>query len=303
MGKFIFILNLLFIFKYGSSQDFTFPLYFEDGVGYKDTIYFGVDNSASSRIDDDIGEVNIIGQPYDSAFFVFFTNAISHINRCFSSGDTLFASFITKKQSINLFHNPDQENAAEIGMIVKHWPLRISWDQQNFKNFNIEQYTGHTNFLLQMTSKYPFNSNDVNCCGGIWPDNYVSMSDTSEIIYNVNYDFCQYTTSFSNYNICGLFIGPVSLEMSMPDLPLDQFKCWYNQNQKSVIIHTSTDPNPLQVEMFNILGLKVLDKKLVNINNNQVKINISDFPNGFYIIVVNEFKHNFSPFTFKIIKR
>jgi hypothetical protein len=78
MKKPIAFLAFTVIMKMAATQEYSFPLYFEDAVGNKDTLNFGFDQSASFGVDENLGEANIIGQPYDSTFFVFFTDAATY---------------------------------------------------------------------------------------------------------------------------------------------------------------------------------------------------------------------------------
>ncbi|NLU40541.1 MAG: hypothetical protein GXX78_16810 [Bacteroidales bacterium] len=44
-------------------QEFCFPICFEDAVGNKDTVYIGDSPDATFRIDEHLGETNLLGKP------------------------------------------------------------------------------------------------------------------------------------------------------------------------------------------------------------------------------------------------
>lgn len=49
-----------------SGQTFSFPMYFSDALGNKNTLVIGYDINASYGIDSAFGEENIITEPMDS---------------------------------------------------------------------------------------------------------------------------------------------------------------------------------------------------------------------------------------------
>ena len=113
-----------------SAQEYSFPLYFEDSAGNKDTLWFGFDENATFGIDEELGEVNLINEPLDSTFSVFFTDAAESIKDWYFEFDRS-PNYISKKQYIS----DRYPNWFELGILVKYWPVKISWNNSEMQNF------------------------------------------------------------------------------------------------------------------------------------------------------------------------
>ena len=243
-----------------------------------------------------MGEDNIIGLPYDSTFFAFFTDAATADEFHCRLDNEKIASYVSKKQYINMMDN----YFVEIGTFVGNWPLRISWNKKDFQDFNIAQYLG-TDMQFVFTNFHPFNGYpDFPCC-------YKSvgltvLSDTTEIIIDKN-NSCQYITNYSKDSISLLYVGSMYKYTSVKDFSAKTYRCWYNESLHAVSIQNTNGSMPSKVEIFNLWGLKVLDKQISSNNETQLNINISYLPNGLYFTRVYQFKNNYLNSTFKIIKR
>lgn len=277
------------------SQQYSFPLYFEDSAGKRDTLYFGFDESATFGVDEKLGEHNIIRQPYDSTFFPFFTDAATANEYCRLDNEKT-PSYVLKKQYINMMNN----SFAEIGTIAKNWPIKISWNKTDFQDFNIAQYLG-IGMQLVITNFHPFNGYpDFPCCYRSFGLNV--LSDTSEISIAKN-SSCEYITNYSRDSISLIYIGYMYKYTSVKDFQINKFQCWYNEKLESVSIQNMNGVLPFKLEIYNTLGIKVMDKQVFGNNKTLINLNINYLPYGLYIVRLYELKNASLTFTFKIIKR
>lgn len=299
--KTYFILSYLIFFSLiGKSQEYSFPLYFEDSVGNKDTLFFGFDQSASFGIDEKFGELNILGQPYDSTFFAFFTDAATAEEwDCYLEKEKT-PTYITKKQYVNLWNNP----FIEIGLNANNWPVKISWDQKSIKDFDIDQYVGGGGYGLLLTSWRPLDGYpDLHCCGS-WPTpiGITWLSDTTDIQIGKN-NACLYKANFSNDSFSLIYVSRMYKYTSIKDFQINKFQCWYNEKLESVSIQNINGAMPFKLEIYNTLGIKVMDKQVSGNNGTLINFNISYLPYGLYIVRLYELKNVSLTSTFKIIKR
>jgi len=300
MKTYVLLVFLNLFSLISKSQEYSFPLYFEDSAGNKDTIYFGFDQSASFGIDEKLGEFNIIGLPYDSTFFAFFTDAGSKEEWDCRLENEKIPTYITKRQYVNLRNNP----FIEIGLNVRNWPVIISWDQGIIADFDIDHYLGSKDLGLLLTSWRPFNGYpDVFCCGE-WPTptGLTWLSNTTSIQIGKN-NVCPYKANFSKDSTSLIYVGQMYKYTSIKDFPENTYRCWYNESLHVVSIQNINGPMTLKFEVFNIWGLKVMDEQISSNYENQINLNISHLPNGLYIARLSPLKNNSLNYTFKIIKR
>ncbi len=105
------------------AQEFSFPLYFSDHAGNKDTLILGYDPTASNGIDQGLGEINIIGQKIEKSLDVRVTDEWR--NREYNG---IPGSFHSKVQFVN-YRCPDWRNTIQsIDIFTKNWPVSMSWD-------------------------------------------------------------------------------------------------------------------------------------------------------------------------------
>ena len=117
------LLLFLFISYNLLSQEFSFPLYFEDAKGNKDTITLGYDINATDGIDASFGEENINIIPWDSILDV----RVGYLFRDYR--------FLTKKQILNKDCNKAvYPHYATIPIKSKNYPVKISWNKDLFNN-------------------------------------------------------------------------------------------------------------------------------------------------------------------------
>jgi len=75
MKKIYILISFLTISQFIFGQEFSFPIYFEDAIGNKDTLTMGYDINGTDGLDTVLGEINIIGVPLDTSFDVRISDA------------------------------------------------------------------------------------------------------------------------------------------------------------------------------------------------------------------------------------
>lgn len=300
MKTYCLFIFVTFFSLVGKSQEYSFPFYFEDSAGNRDTLYFGFDQAASFGIDEKFGELNILGQPYDSTFCAFFTDAVSKEEWDCRLHNGKTPTYITKKQYVNLWNNP----FIEIGLNARSWPVKISWNQGAIAGFDIDHYLGSKDLGLVLTSFRPFNGYpDVFCCG-VWPtpSGLTWLSETTDIQIKKS-NCCPYKANFSKDSISLIYVGQLYKYTSVKDFPSGRYHCWYNEFLDAVSIQNMNGEIPFKIEIFNTLGIKVMDKRVFGTNEAQLNLNISYLPHGLYLVRLYEFKNASLTSAFKIIKR
>jgi len=133
-----------------TQEEFSFTLYFEDAGGNKDSLILGYDENGTQLLDDQFGEVNISGEPWDSVFEV---RASENILPDPSSTNTPI--YFSKKQIIdkdcsnyNETFSPFEGMQFNLLLNIKavHFPIVLSWDSEAFSdscNFGTALYWGH----------------------------------------------------------------------------------------------------------------------------------------------------------------
>lgn len=112
-----------------AQEHFSFPIYFEDAVGHRDTVYFGYDSTATDSLDAVFGEADISHVPWDTALDVRLTGVwkgASHWQGQYNS------PFQTKK----LVAGPrcdDRAPVFSVEILTRHWPVTARWDSTLFQ--------------------------------------------------------------------------------------------------------------------------------------------------------------------------
>lgn len=300
MKTFFVLVVLALCSLMSKSQEYSFPIYFEDSAGNKVTLDFGFDQSASFGIDESLGELNLLGQAYDSTFSVFFTDAVTKEEWDCRLENEKTSTYLTKRQYINLWN----DRFIEIGLKAKNWPVKISWDQKSIKDFDIDQYLENKDYGLFLTSWRPLNGYpDVFCCGE-WPtpNGLTWLSEATEIQIGKS-NACQYKANFSNDSISLIYVSQMYKYTSVKDFPQNSLKSWYNEFLDAVSIQSNKGEAVLKLEIFNIWGMKVMEKEILATNGELMNITISHLIKGLYFIRLSELNDNSLASTFKIIKR
>lgn len=120
-----FMLNIVFQLY---STEFKTQIYFMDSKGNKDTVTVGYSKFASNdSLYSALGEFEIPDEKIDTNFFIGISNVRSE--------PTLYkyqkTSFRTKVKYAD-FKEPDYRRTLNIDVICKHFPLTISWNNNEF---------------------------------------------------------------------------------------------------------------------------------------------------------------------------
>ena len=126
--KNVLVFILLILGFSTSGQTFSFPMYFSDALGNKNTLVIGYDINASYGIDSAFGEENIITEPMDSVFDIRLTNYMDRNN------DHLPVDIHTKKQIIKYHCFTSLYHQIELDIKAKHWPVTAYWDRTLFSD-------------------------------------------------------------------------------------------------------------------------------------------------------------------------
>jgi len=265
------------LFNYG--QEYCFPLYFEDAAGNKDTVYFGEASSATFGIDEQLGEVNLLNQPTDTVFEVFFTDAAFHT--CYFDFDQI-PTFISKKQFVSLSKLYDW---YELGMIARNWPVTISWDQKEMENYVAQKGCTYCNLFLY--SWNPPNSliGDVHCCGN-WPNDYTLLNNTSHVIVDKS-NFCNYAAPLISKDSVNLFFIKYASFTGTDEITTGNITCRYAPEEKAIIIDNNSDAKLSVIEVFDVHGRKLLTKCIENNQYNNIEIEANTLSKGAYIVVIS----------------
>ncbi len=128
MKKLVFFILIILKVNFLCAQEFVFPMYFEDAIGNRDTVFIGYDaNGNRDVILPAFGEVDISHIPFDSVFDVRITNQTD-----IHAGETTEALFHTKKKiilsPIPFYYWPQ----VNLDIQALHWPVKASWDPALF---------------------------------------------------------------------------------------------------------------------------------------------------------------------------
>jgi hypothetical protein len=105
---------------------FEHPLYFEDGIGNRDTLIIGGDTTASIGINPEFGEVPDT-TPFDSVFEVRGIND----DQWFSPNPLLLKKIIGWTEKVFGYPEPCEDiEFLRIIINIRHLPLKVSWDSK-----------------------------------------------------------------------------------------------------------------------------------------------------------------------------
>jgi hypothetical protein len=130
MKKLIILMTILSIVTSSYGQEFSFPLYFEDSLGYKDTLIFGYDANATDSIDAVFDEINIKTLPFETVFEARICDYFSSNNGQYIPDPTTYhlKKQIKKKDCIS----SDWPFASGIILSNVTFPLKVYWDSSLF---------------------------------------------------------------------------------------------------------------------------------------------------------------------------
>lgn len=272
------------------AQEYTFPLYFEDRAGNKDTLWFGFDKNATFGIDEKLGEVNLINEPLDTVFNVFFTDAAVAIDiNDWSFEFDRSPNYISKKQFISGIYLP---NWFELGIIAKYWPVTISWNRSEIKKY-VSNFGYKANMFLYSWSPPQSLLGDVYTCG-TWPNDYSMMNETDSVMVDFE-NFCHYfAPSISSDSISPFYIKHANFT-GLHQNHLSPVSILYNANQKTLTLSNFPENENILLEIFDINGSSRMHNFFDCMDENQLTISTDKLPKGVYfvqVIVRNQFYYN-----------
>jgi len=295
--KLLIFLLLTPLFNFG--QEYCFPLYFEDAAGNKDTIYFGETSSGTFEIDEQLGETNLLNQPTDTIFDVFFTDAATcDIYRglwdCYLFMDQT-PSYITKKQFIG---RPGLYNWYELGMIAKNWPVTISWNQEEMENYVSQKGCSSCNLFLYSWNPPVSLIGDVHCCGN-WPNNFTLLNETSQVTVDSS-NFCHYAAPLISKDSVNLFFIKYSSFTKVFQTKIGGLSCWYNKSKSTIVFSSGKEIESCVVEVFDLNGRLWISETTENDCLENYEIGASALPKGSYIVVASSIENKSQVKTQKI---
>ncbi len=134
LKKLLFIIFFSLLSSSLFAQQFSFPLYFEDALGNKDTLVFGYDNTATDSIDANFGEIDIKNSPYDSSFEARITACYPDMLHCFVNSFDPSAYHLKKQIHQNKCALLHQFVVYSIYLKGSHFPITVSWNDALFSD-------------------------------------------------------------------------------------------------------------------------------------------------------------------------
>jgi hypothetical protein len=240
-------INFVFVFLVSFScyaQEFSFPLYFEDALGERDTLILGYDPTATHGIDPIFDEVDY-GTPISDKFQIFVVPYREFWHYIYGPN----YPFYTKKEIVGINQGPIGLGEIRIIYPIASLPKKISWDKSLF-NDSKHDYSLITN---QRTI-------EVNCI----------MDDPLPIEYYLKeYDAITIENSFEQYNTQYDYSGHLFREV---------YIAFGN------IHNVSTGIDAISVVDFTIYPNPVKDMLQINTGNRELEfVNVVDLTGRIYI--------------------
>lgn len=295
MKKIFLYLGLFFLIQTLYSQEFSFPLFFEDALGNKDTLYFGFDENATSGIDEELGEVNLIKQGVNTTLFSFFTDGATY-DEIDDLHNVKTPTYILKHQ----YNNIHEGFYFEIGIINENWPIKISWNKQGIVESNIVEYSGNKNFQLLMTNFHsPGGWFDFLKCWHPCPCEHLPMTDTNTVSIGLE-QLCSYRVDFNDNNVYLLYIGYVDKTLPVNNVSIDKLRYWYDDKTESVYLENLRNLESCKIQLYDLGGKLLITNNCTDTTNPLIKI--SQLNDGVFIIrIIDNTQAIFYP-SIKIIK-
>ncbi len=191
MKKILLFILILMKVHFLFSQEFVFPMYFEDSQGNRDTIYIGYDAQGSRDVIlTEFGELDISDIPFNSTFDVRISNKSDLFEEDYTA-----PLFHSKRKIIptptDYFDSPAQVN---IDIHALHWPVSASWDASVFDHFQREGSI--------FSSRHPHSWWDISWYPVWWGGSdlaRVLMADEQTVVFAENFpeDWFAYTSNDS----------------------------------------------------------------------------------------------------------
>ena len=262
-------------------------LFFEDGIGNKDSITIGHDIEANWDFNPDFGEINIKDLPWDSVFEVRASHNVGANGH--ASPKVLSKKIIGSTEGG--FHPTHNclfvRQSLKFFVKVKHFPLKISWNNEDHNDFcNRQNYmTPHITpqadpYWFLDTTQY--SSNDYVC---LFENSEYILEDLSKYKF---FDFVLEENSQGSFDtIHGFFISfktqtsqfsPCSGTVDVIDLVLREVDVKLFPNPSSDLINLESSHH-LNWELYDVQG------RLLKMGQDLI-IDIQDFDNGLYFLKI-----------------
>ncbi len=268
---------LLFFFAICKGQQYSFPVYFEDAKGNKDTLLIGFDVEATHGVDENFGEINLLGKKLDTVFNVVFSDKNFKPNEDHNTETPM--TYQLKKQILprvdTLDNNYTLSSVVEIDVTCDNWPIKISWDSTLLKDdffynmiltanhhpggwFDVSPLSGNGALHKMMNeSSVVFSKEDL-CV--------VDWRDSTLFFYMGWFDLISSTSKLLKNDVVAIYPNPFSQKMTVK-----------LSNQKSIDA----------VEIINMLGVKLLE--VTAISKEEIELDLSELNAGVYQIrIVNK---------------
>jgi len=284
-------------------QENCYPLFFEDAAGNRDTVWFGEAPSATFWLDEHLGEMNLLNEPMDTVFEVFFTDAITgemysyeSIFDCGLEWDHT-PTFRLKKQFNNYYEG--LYNWFELGMIAKNWPVTISWNQDEMVRYISELGDPACNLYLYSWSPPVSLVGDIHCVG-YWPDDYTLLNETSHVIVDSSH-FGHYAAPTIARDSINLFFIKYSLFSNTQIFENVDITFQYFPEKKILELLTSYSSRLFVIKMLDGFGKVHLSFQTKNEQDQSIKVDVSSLKKGFYIVSVSSLREKTIVKTHKIL--
>lgn len=254
------ILCLILSLSGVAQEEFSFQLYFEDDNGNKDTLVLGFDPLASDSIDDNFGEVNLIGQPWDTIF------EVRAIKRGFING-SLSVKGMSKKSIVTKNING---SGVTIAINKEATGVQMSWDSNIFIDSTVK---GSSFIFLDCAS--PSNNN------------VILLKDVFGV-YGINSSLfnCSQSDSVNSFRL------EFKSKVQYVDVPVDEnnfpnILIYPNPTTDNLIIDFQKEDNSdkRKLTVLNQLGQEVIAEEIKSISH---LVSLDTLPKGCYFILIEE---------------
>lgn len=258
-----------------AQEEFSFELYFEDGLGNKDTLLLGYDQNATDSIDVAFGEVDIVGQSWGSVFEV-------RAGEAKSNWTNVNSAYESKKQIIDKTCLFDFD--IFINMVAVNYPVVIKWDTTLFVNDSCR--------LASILSGVDYIQMDVFDSPSIYLSNrYQTFTDNADSLI---IDPSQWNQSLNTYNNGSVNLSVLWLSFANPS----EISSSINERKSLANVQVFPNPSPgvinldfkeietneFLVSVFDLTGRTVYHTRL----NDRNQLDLSHLENGTYTILFSK---------------
>jgi hypothetical protein len=284
--KHLFCLLILFClsivsFAQNTIPEFHVPMYFEDGVGNKDTVYAGFDINAEWAIQNgDFGEKNISNKPWKQDFEVRLGRVPTVLSKIDIQKEKC-ADTLSTQVVVRTFH--------VLYLKAKHFPIKWSWDSTKFKNnCTINSFYDRSAKSYLFSQIWLVNAQHFRKFGGqtILTESYIKNIKKNDF----NYDFIDPISGVDSIkSICFYFLDKKRLAYEYAaanDLYETEVKISPNPTNDKLTLsikETINLPEKTQLQILHING-QILQQQTINTSNNQLEVDVSFLSSGLYFI-------------------